>query len=149
MCLKSFISSCTENQWLCKDFCVPHGKVLFDSCSCPGRMLDQRECTARWDEISIFGRTRWNRTVFLWFQKTRAGRTSATLRIEAPMGFEGFYVELLAILLCLVWVWHVRARVDFVRYFAEDYDNCVVHVHECARRYCESRIFKRNRPPSP
>ena len=37
-------------------------------------------------------------------KKTRAGITSATLRIEAPIGFEGFYVELRAILLCLVWV---------------------------------------------
>ena len=32
--------------------------------------------------------------------------------------------------------------------FAGDYENRVLHVHECARRQGESRILKRNRPPS-
>ena len=89
-------------------------RYYFDCCSCPGRMLDQRECNARWDEISIFGRTRWNRIVFLWFQKTRTDRTSATRCIELQMGFAGFYVEMLPILLRSVWIWHVRAGADFV-----------------------------------
>ena len=35
--------------------------------------------------------------------KNARSRTSATRCIETPMGSEGFYVEMLAILLCLVW----------------------------------------------
>ena len=92
-------------------------KYCYDSCSCPGRMLDKRECTARWAEISLFGRTRWTRIVFLWFQKTRAGRTSATCCIESPMGI------MLAILLCLAWITYVRARVDFVVYLQRIMNN--------------------------
>ena len=40
----------------------------------------------------------------------------------------------------------VRAWALF--FVAEVYDNCVLHDHERARRQGESRILKRNRPPS-
>ena len=58
------------------------------------------------------------------------------------MGFEGFNVKMLALLLCLV-RFDIFVRAWALYFVAEVYDTCVLHDHDRARRHSESRILKK------
>ena len=84
---------------------------------------------------------------FLWFsydfsKSARAGNLQNYC--EKALGFWGFYVEMLANTMCLVWFWHERARVHFVVFFAQDArPGCMTEHRECTARWHEIGGFNR------
>ena len=87
MCLKSYISSFSENQWLCKDNCVPHGKVLFWllfmpwTHARPTRMYRE----VRWD-LDIWTHTL-KSNCFLMISKTARGQNICNIAYWSTDGF--------------------------------------------------------------